>query len=107
MENFKEEGVLTLADIKRLYGEEQPEQRFRIDDYADELQMQIDVHRAELRRIRARRSTMVGRLVRLVRWAAEPKGNKPRSIPGAGLELAIIGLHVMIGLGHVVLYIRG
>ena len=108
MENFKDEdGGLTLDDVKKLYAAEEPKPALSIDDYADALRMQIDVRRAELRRIRASRSTMTGRMIRLIRWAATPKRNKPASIPGIGLELALVGLHVVIGVGHLMLTLRG
>ena len=101
------EGGLTFDDVKRLYAEPKPEPTATIDDYADYLRHGIDCSRAELRRIRAKRSTMIGRFVRLIRWASTPKTNKPHRIPGVGLEAALIGLHVMIGVGHIVLILRG
>ena len=107
MENFTDESGITREDIARLSTQEEPKSALTVDDYADALRMQIDVRRAELRRIRASRSTMTGRIIRLIRWAATPKRNKPASIPGIGLELGLIGFHVMIGVGHLILVIRG
>jgi len=46
--------------------------------------------------------------VRVSQWAARPLSKfKSQIIPGVGLEVALIGLHLVIGLGHLVLYFRG
>lgn len=103
MENFSVDGGLTLDDIKKLYATNEPEPVQDIDDYADGLRMQIDVRKAELRRIRSKRSTFFGRSVGLIRWAAKPKKNKPQVIPGPGLEFALFGIHLVLLAGHFML----
>ncbi len=46
------------------------------------------------------------RYVRLIRWLNEPRKKQPYR-HGIGLELSILGLFILIGIGHLVLFLRG
>ena len=107
MENLTDDGVLTRDVIANMFATDQLRHVTSIDEYADALRMQIDVRRAELRRIRSQRSTMSGRLTRLVRWALKPCKLKFGFLPEVGLHSVLIGTHVAIGIGHLLFSFRG
>ena len=46
------------------------------------------------------------RYVRLIRWLNEPRKKQPYR-HGIGLELSMLGLFILIGIGHLVLFFRG
>ncbi|QDT38399.1 hypothetical protein [Stratiformator vulcanicus] len=51
---------------------------------------------------------LLKRYHRLVRWAARPLSKfRPQILPGSELELVVFGLHMVIGVGHLVLLFRG
>jgi hypothetical protein len=92
-----------LEQYKTAFANRESKPTFDVDEYADFLLMEIGLRRAELRRIRARRSNLIGRLVRLGRWAGKPNKSKPRLIPGLGFEMILIGFHVTLITGHILL----
>lgn len=102
-------GSLTLDEIRRPISKERfEEQLMNYDEYAADLRNFIQVANSELQSISSRRSTFIGRLVRLIRWASEPtKKQQAHYIPGVGLELTLIGLFLMFGVGSTVLLLQG
>ena len=52
---------------------------------------------------------LIHRYFGLVHWTNHRRPtNKPRpTLPGIGLELAIFGAYMILGVGHLVLFIRG
>lgn len=107
MENLTDDGVLTRDVIANLFATDQLKHVASIDEYAAALRMQIEVRRAELKRIRSQRSTILGRFIRLIRWALKPWKMKFISVPELGLHSALVGIHVAIGIGHLLFNFQG
>ena len=49
---------------------------------------------------------MLQRYVQLVDWLNAPRKKQPYR-PGIGLELSMIGLFILLGIAHLVVYLRG
>jgi len=52
-------------------------------------------------------TNLILRYLGLVEWLDPPTRNKPKNVLGIGLEFSLIGIHVMIGIGHALLWFRG
>lgn len=93
---------LTFSNVKQLHADKEPV-LFEVEDHADELRYEIACRKAALRRLRAKRSTFVGRMIRLIRWVSQPKSkHHPQMIPGVGLELTLLCVSIAVTVGHLV-----